>query len=187
VKTGYGAGLRKGSWEPRLLTENKENQAVKEEENEDEEDYKGVQRTEQETDGHDDETVSEAGTERRTSYTGTFDDSMSYVTDSQVSTSTDRRTASYGSTNAEVSASWVSRDNKQHDDDDDEGDRETETNTDRDESSMMQSEAGEEDDSLAPLPAGSELVLYGHNDSGLGTDLASASEKGSAVGTTAAG
>lgn len=183
MKTGYGAGLRKGSWEPRLFIDNKENQAVEEEEEHEDEDRKTQTES---VAGHEDETASEAGTERRTSYTGTYD-SMSYVTGSEVSTCTDRRTASYGSTNARVSASWVSSATERHDDESDAG---TETNTDRDENSMVQStDAGEdEDDSLGQLPpAGSaDLVVFGHNDSGLGTDLVSASEKGSALGTSAA-
>ncbi|KAF3894257.1 TLC domain-containing protein [Trichophyton interdigitale] len=80
VKTSQG--YRRQSCDTRLLGSNKENESVREEE----ESMSEVE--------------SDAGTERRTSYTGTYADSISYITGSTVS---QNRSASYSSTNVDGS------------------------------------------------------------------------------------
>ncbi|WEW55016.1 hypothetical protein PRK78_000443 [Emydomyces testavorans] len=152
--------LRKASWDTRDSIANKENEVVKEED----ESSVGDE--------------SEAGTERRLSYTDTYADSLSYVTGSTVST--DRRT-SYSSTNALVSAeqgSWV----EGSVDDDSHVEEET-VGEDDIERSGIQPESGDErepgDVDAQGEANGTEMVLYGQpSDSGLGSEMPTcASEK----------
>ncbi|KAF5855047.1 hypothetical protein ETB97_010202 [Aspergillus alliaceus] len=127
---------RKSSWGGRSSVVNKENEAFPEEEE------------------HRSEIESDAGTERKSSYTGTYTDSLMYGTDSTV---TNDRRVSGASTSTEI-VGQGSRDD---------GDGPSETH----------------DDLKADDPAGdpevdtesSKLVLYGqHSDSGIGAEVASA-------------
>ncbi|KAK2802751.1 hypothetical protein FQN51_004279 [Onygenales sp. PD_10] len=157
VKSSYP--MRKPSWDSRTSIANKENEVVKEEEDEDEEEEGSGQE-------------SDTGTERRTSYTGTCTDSMSYATGSMLSTD---RQSSYGSsTHGLVAAepgNW---------------DEEGESASDGEES---QEESGDELKSVSPMGDESivsfeshdgaefnpgEMVVYAPpSDSGLGTDIRS--------------
>lgn len=193
VKSNYGLTGRKASWEPRLSIANKENEVVKEEEEEEEAEEEGRGRGEGDASG--DEAPSESGTERRTSYTGTLD-SMSYVTGSAISLSTDRRT-SYGSTNALVSAepaSWMGR----HEDAYSQSETRSEAATEPEDWSIVRAKAADGDgenaglgcasrpktpDAVSSPIADSAMVLGAppHSDSGLGMDVISAGEKKPAV------
>lgn len=167
VKSNYG--FRKSSWEPRSLAANKENEVFPEEEEE-----------EAEETGRMSEAESDTGTERRTSYTGTLDDNMSYVTGSVLST--DRMT-SYSSINAQVAGAEPSQDVQSQADTEDA--REESDN----ERSMLSAEREEgsvndydETGTHLSLDDESEVAFYPHSDSGLGTDLNSTlSEKPSAA------
>ncbi|KAK2823891.1 hypothetical protein FQN49_007515, partial [Arthroderma sp. PD_2] len=148
VKTSQG--YRRQSCDTRLLGSNKENESFLEEEE---------SMSEMESD---------TGTERRTSYTGTYADSVSYVTGSTLST--DRRT-SYCSTNANGSVaaeseSWQEPSEYSRDATDDETRSEV---TDRAEtedhnSSLLESEEGEEEEEEHTLHAldtkGGDMVLF---------------------------
>ncbi|PGH10907.1 hypothetical protein AJ80_07350 [Polytolypa hystricis UAMH7299] len=165
VKSNYP--LRKPSWDSRNSIANKENEAFQEED----EDLSGEE--------------SETGTERRTSYTGTFD-SMSYVTGSTLSMD---RTASYGSsthglvaneggsmledseTESEAEGSGSETQREEHDD-------HSAVSVD---DSRAESETGETelyDDAEEDSNPG-KLVIYGqHSDSGLGTDIPTSASEG---------
>ncbi|KAF3491483.1 uncharacterized protein GIQ15_01000 [Arthroderma uncinatum] len=167
VKTNQG--YRRQSCDTRLLGSNKENEAFQEEE----------------------ESLSEAesdtGTERRTSYTGTYADSVSYVTGSTLST--DRRT-SYCSTNANGSVaaeseSWQEPSEYSHATDEEDDDETQSEVTDKAEtedhnSSLLESEEettgdeeeeeGDEEPTLHALDAkrGDMVLFHQPSDSGVG-------------------
>ncbi|PGH04066.1 hypothetical protein GX51_03736 [Blastomyces parvus] len=150
--------VRKPSWDSRGFTANKENEVVKEEDEE----------------GGDDE--SDTGTERRTSYTGTCTDSMSYVTGSTLST-TDRQSSYNSSTNGLVAAepgiwdeeSESGSEGEQSPDEDGDGLRGLDTKS---IASTEPPESQPRDDESYVGPGG--MVVYAQpSDSGLGTDLSS--------------
>ncbi|KAM5449233.1 hypothetical protein MaudCBS49596_005059 [Microsporum audouinii] len=156
VKTNQS--YRRQSCDTRLFGSNKENESFREEE-------ESLSEAE-----------SDAGTERRTSYTGTYADSVSYVTGSTVSQ--DRRT-SYCSTNANGSVaadteSWQEPSELGHATDDEQSEVTDTAETEDHESSLLESEEGEdgEDDepTLHALDAkGGDMVLYHQpSDSGVG-------------------
>lgn len=185
VKSNYGL-LRKTSWEPASFLANKENAVVKEEE-EDEE----AARENGSVDG-DVAPSSDAGTERRTSYTGTFD-SMSYVTGSEMSArsvSSDRR-ISYGSTGGFVSTAPPSMagettDAGEETDDDLRSEvMSTLDDHDLDDKSDEEHESDHtetQEDTIFDSSGDGDMVLYGpHSDSGLGSELTTPSAKGTST------
>ncbi|PWY76488.1 hypothetical protein BO94DRAFT_206258 [Aspergillus sclerotioniger CBS 115572] len=125
------ASQRKASWGGRSSIANKENEVFAEEDGEE----------------------SDASTERRTSYTGTYADSMIYGTNSMVSA--DRRVSAASSTGLRSVA------------DEREG---------SDEEDAQTTKADEADEDELDLDEeGSKMVLYGqHSDSGLGPEVTSA-------------
>lgn len=150
VKSSYPA--RKHSWGSRSSLANKENEVF----NEEDEDHSG-----------DD---SDAGTERRSSYTGTFTDSMSYVTGSRLSTD---QQSSYAGNDSILEES-------EHESDEyaeGSGDESQEDTTVALIGSRENAEPGHDElEPLEPPPklTAGELVMYGHHsDSGLGTDVRS--------------
>ncbi|KAK2750937.1 hypothetical protein FQN57_000011 [Myotisia sp. PD_48] len=149
--------MRRQSWDTRQSSSNKENEAFAEEEE------------------HLSEAESDTGTERRTSYTGTYADSVSYGTGSTLST--DRRT-SYGSTNGVLSAesgSYIepSEDgNYSHDDTSSVSDA-TERSID-DNATEVIGHSEIHEDSEQEDPTDDEVVLYQHTDSGFGSELQNA-------------
>lgn len=151
--------FRKASWDTRDLIANKENEVVREEDESSVGD------------------VSDAGTERRTSYTGTYEDSLSDVTGGAITM--DRKT-SYGSTSALVSAELDESINE------DNSESEEGTVAGEDVEPSMISEIGDDlsDTDEESYANGDEGAQYSQYDSGLGTDLpTSASEKGFDLGT----
>ncbi|EGE83440.2 hypothetical protein BDDG_06384 [Blastomyces dermatitidis ATCC 18188] len=156
VKSSYP--IRKPSWDSRGFTANKENEVVKEEDEE----------------CGDDE--SDTGTERRTSYTGTCTDSMSYATGSTLST-TDRQSSYSSSTNGLVAAepgTWVEESESGSEDDQslgEDGDGLRGLGT-KSVASTEPLESQPRDDESSVDPGG--MVVYAQaSDSGLGTDLPS--------------
>ncbi|RHZ61949.1 uncharacterized protein CDV56_108321 [Aspergillus thermomutatus] len=157
VKSNYS--LRKASWGGRSSVANKENESFPEED----ENQSGEE--------------SDTGTERRTSYTGTYTDSLMYGTESVVSA--DRRVSAASSTNmstagprsiAEDPEDGEQEEEEQGTADQDEDDAQT---TKGNESADDQQE-GEMDEDGADLES-RKMVLYGqHSDSGLGAEIASA-------------
>ncbi|OAX81888.1 hypothetical protein ACJ72_03772 [Emergomyces africanus] len=154
VKSNYP--MRKPSWDTRSFIANKENEVVKEED----EEISGDE--------------SDAGTERRTSYTGTCTDSMSYVTGSTLST-TDGQSSYCSSTNGLVSAepgSW---------DEEGESGSEGEQSPDEDGDGLrgLDTKSIASTDLLEPCVNPGGMVVYApQSDSGLGMDMPSvASEK----------
>ncbi|KKZ62564.1 hypothetical protein EMCG_02971 [[Emmonsia] crescens] len=157
VKSSYP--IRKPSWDTRSSIANKENEVVKEED--------------EEVSGDE----SDAGTERRTSYTGTYTDSMSYATGSTLST-TDRQSSYCSSTNGVVAAepgTW---------DEESESGSETEQSPDEDGDGLrgLDTRSIASTELLEPQPRDDEsyvnpggMVVYApQSDSGLGTDMPSA-------------
>jgi hypothetical protein len=156
VKSNYS--LRKTSWETRSSVANKENEIFKEED----EIASGDE--------------SETGTERRTSYSGAYTDSMCYGPGSALSVSTNQTASHCSSTDALLAAEqgyWVeeSEDEESHHD----GEEDVEIKSHDGRTFHGPGVVGE-----MPLATAGELVVFGHHsDSGLGTDLPStASEKG---------
>ncbi|KAG2418374.1 hypothetical protein HFD88_001475 [Aspergillus terreus] len=151
VKSNFSA--RKASWGGRSSVANKENEAFPEE------------------DEHQSGDESDAGTERRTSYTGTYADSMVYGTGSVVST--DRRVSGVSgvsSTTAprSVSGTQDGREEEEHED----GASESESSEFDD---AETTKAAEPEDQLQLDEDQSKMVLYGqHSDSGLGAEVMSA-------------
>lgn len=157
VKSNYS--LRKASWGGRSSVANKENESFPEED----ENQSGEE--------------SDAGTERRTSYTGTYTDSMMYGTESVVST--DRRVSAASSTNMSAAAprSIVEdpKDGEQQEEEQGTADQEEDDGqtTKGNESADDQLE-GEPDEDEEDLES-TKMILYGqHSDSGLGAEIASA-------------
>ncbi|KAL4896575.1 hypothetical protein BDV59DRAFT_191151 [Aspergillus ambiguus] len=149
VKSNFSA--RKASWGGRSSVANKENEAFPEEE----ENASGDE--------------SDAGTERRTSYTGTYTDSMVYGTGSVVST--DRRVSGMSSTTASRSVAGTQDDHGAEEREDGESD------TDSSEFDDAQTTKADEPegDQLQLNEEQSKMVLYGqHSDSGLGAEIMSA-------------
>ncbi|KAF9885498.1 hypothetical protein FE257_012825 [Aspergillus nanangensis] len=161
VKSNFST--RKASWGGRSSLANKENEAFPEED----ENASGDE--------------SDTGTERRTSYTGTYADSMVYGTGSVVST--DRRVSTASSTTGTRSVA-DSRDEREeeHDDQESKGQAEEDeysSDSDFDDAQTTKGDDAEEDHFQAEHPQldaeKSKLVLYGqHSDSGLGAEVMSA-------------
>ncbi|KAK9643326.1 hypothetical protein V6Z96_008638 [Aspergillus fumigatus] len=157
VKSNYS--MRKASWGGRSSVANKENESFPEED----ENQSGDE--------------SDAGTERRTSYTGTYTDSMTYGTESVVSA--DRRVSAASSTNMPTAAPHSipedSEDDEQQEEehgtaDEDEDDAQT-TKGNESADDQQEGETGADGDDLVST----KMVLYGqHSDSGLGAEIASA-------------
>lgn len=146
VKSNYST--RKSSWGGRSSVANKENEAFPEEE----EDQSGDE--------------SDAGTERRTSYTGTYADSMTYGTGSVVSTN--RQASMASNSNLESVA----------DEAEEEEDQRTERAVDEDDEPEQKNAAkGPESDERQQGPLdeeASKMVVYGQPaDSGLGSEITS--------------
>ncbi|KAL1953858.1 hypothetical protein VTO42DRAFT_2082 [Malbranchea cinnamomea] len=178
VKSNYGP-LRKASWEPPFLAANKENEVVKEEDEEDVKD-RGID------DGRD----------------AVAPDDMSYVAESELSAPTDRR-MSYSSTSALVSAapsSWMEEYENREAAEDTQSEMKSELLSVRDEDSLVQGEQALEDDdeeeedseeseateTQGAVDDGTFVNDHHdiHSDSGLGSELLTASEKGSTVAST---
>ncbi|KAF7122835.1 hypothetical protein CNMCM5793_000945 [Aspergillus hiratsukae] len=155
VKSNYS--LRKASWGGRSSVANKENESFPEEE----ENQSGEE--------------SDAGTERRTSYTGTYTDSMIYGTESVVSA--DRRVSAASSTNMSTAApSSIAEDPE-----DGEQQEEEQATVDQDEDDAQTTKGNESADDQQDGEADEDdlesrkMVLYGQpSDSGLGAEIASA-------------
>ncbi|EFQ98236.1 hypothetical protein MGYG_01271 [Nannizzia gypsea CBS 118893] len=157
VKTNQG--YRRQSCDTRLFSSNKENESFREEE-------------ESMSEGE-----SDAGTERRTSYTGTYADSVSYITGSTVS---QNRSASYCSTNVDGSVaagseSWQEPSELSHGTNDDQSEVADRADTEEHSSSELESEGSEdeEEDDEPTLHAveakEGDMVLYHQpSDSGVG-------------------
>ncbi|THC95379.1 hypothetical protein EYZ11_005147 [Aspergillus tanneri] len=140
VKSNFSQ--RKASWGGRSSAANKENEAFPEEE----ENQSGEE--------------SDTGTERRTSYTGTYTDSMVYGTGSVVST--DRRVSTASSTTG-IGAAIENYESGDHP-----SDGKDDTQTTKGDDPANDSDMGELD------AEASKMVLYGqHSDSGLGPELTS--------------
>ncbi|KAK2765582.1 hypothetical protein FQN54_008436 [Arachnomyces sp. PD_36] len=147
VKSSYPA--RKHSWGSRASLANKENEVF----NEEEEGPSGDE--------------SDTGTERRTSYTGTFTDSMSYVTGSRLSTD---QQSSYVGDDSIMEES----ENESEYAEESGGESEQDTALGELESHEDAEPEEEHDDLEPPKPSAGELVMYApHSDSGLGTDMRS--------------
>lgn len=147
VKSSYPA--RKHSWGSRTSLANKENEIFDEE------------------DEHHSEDESDGGTERRTSYTGTNTDSMSYVTGSRLST--DQQSSFAGNES-------IMEESEHESEDAEESDEESPAGTDVALVGSRGNAELEDDEPLEPPPKlmSNELVMYGqHSDSGLGTDVRS--------------
>ncbi|PLB46905.1 hypothetical protein P170DRAFT_438604 [Aspergillus steynii IBT 23096] len=151
VKSNFSQ--RKASWGGRSSVANKENEAFPEEEE------------------HQSGEESDTGTERRTSYTGTYTDSMVYGTGSVVST--DRRVSTASSTPGGAGAEQQ----------DTPGDREQDENDgpgaeaqDDDDAETTKGDDPSNDRDAGDLDAeAAKMVLYGqHSDSGLGPEITSA-------------
>ncbi|GIJ84286.1 hypothetical protein Asppvi_003126 [Aspergillus pseudoviridinutans] len=158
VKSNYS--LRKASWGGRSSVANKENEIFPEED----ENQSGEE--------------SDAGTERRTSYTGTYTDSMMYGTESVVSA--DRRVSAASTTNMSAAGPRpISEDpeNGEQQEEEEQGTADQEEDDDQttkgNELADDQQE-GEPDEDEEDLES-RKMVLYGqHSDSGLGAEIASA-------------
>ncbi|KAI9036864.1 uncharacterized protein KD926_001252 [Aspergillus affinis] len=153
VKSNFSQ--RKASWGGRSSVANKENEVFPEEE----ENQSGDE--------------SDTGTERRTSYTGTYTDSMVYGTGSVVST--DRRVSTASSTPGGAGAER----HKEKDENEEPGAEEEEEEEEEEEDDDAQTTKGDEpshDRDVEDLDAeASKMVLYGqHSDSGLGPEITSA-------------
>ncbi|EAW08114.1 uncharacterized protein ACLA_028390 [Aspergillus clavatus NRRL 1] len=147
------SSLRKASWGGRSSMANKENETFPEED----ENQSGDE--------------SDTGTERRTSYTGTYADSMVYGTGSVVSAD-DRRVSAASSTNLSTAGSRSPADDheaigEQHDDDLSESSDDAQT------TKGNESEDDQLTENAVDLES-TKMVLYGqHSDSGIGTEIAS--------------
>ncbi|RJE24576.1 hypothetical protein PHISCL_03107 [Aspergillus sclerotialis] len=159
VKTNFSQ--RKASWGGRSSVANKENEAFPEEE---------------ELPSGDE---SDAATERRTSYTGSYADSMVYGTASAVSA--DRKTSLGSFTNSQFtdSHSAVEESVVHHDQEEDDGQSRDEEYASASEDDAQTTKADDEptehqEESAADDANNKELVIYGqHSDSGLGTEITS--------------
>ncbi|EEH04845.1 conserved hypothetical protein [Histoplasma capsulatum G186AR] len=160
VKSSYP--VVKPLWDSRSPTSNKENELVKEED--------------EEVSGDE----SDAATERRTSYTGTCTDSMSYAT---TMSTTDRQSSYSSSTNGLVSAepgTWVEEyesgsEGEQSPDEDGDGLRDLDTKS-FTSAELLEPQPHDDESGVDP---GGMVVYMPQSDSGLGTELpGSASEKG---------
>ncbi|KAL4811499.1 hypothetical protein BDV18DRAFT_129490 [Aspergillus unguis] len=133
------SSYRKSSWGGRSSVANKENEAFPEED----ENHSGDE--------------SDTGTERRTSYTGTYADSMTYGTGSVVSTN---RQASMASTNLESVA--------------DEAEEDQRTERDENEAAPEGEDEAQQAEQEALDEEASKMVIYGQPaDSGLGSEITS--------------
>ncbi|GFG24532.1 uncharacterized TLC domain-containing protein C17A2.02c [Aspergillus udagawae] len=157
VKSNYS--MRKASWGGRSSVANKENEIFPEED----ENQSGEE--------------SDTGTERRTSYTGTYTDSMMYGTESVVSA--DRRVSAASTTNMSAAAPRSVSEDPENGEQQEEGqgtadqDEDVDQTTKSNESADDQQE-GEPDGDGEDLES-RKMVLYGHHsDSGLGAEIASA-------------
>ena len=159
VKSNFSQ--RKASWGGRSSVANKENEAFPEEE---------------ELPSGDE---SDAATERRTSYTGSYADSMVYGTASAVSA--DRKTSLGSFTNSQVtdSHSAVEESVIHHDEEEDDGQSRDEEYASASEDDAQTTKADDEptddqEESVGQDADDKKLVIYGqHSDSGLGTEITS--------------
>lgn len=159
VKSNFSQ--RKASWGGRSSVANKENEAFPEEE----ELHSGDE--------------SDAATERRTSYTGSYADSMVYGTASAVSA--DRKTSLGSFTNSQVtdSHSAVEESVIHHDEEEDDGQSRDEEYASASEDDAQTTKADDEptddqEESVGQDADDKKLVIYGqHSDSGLGTEITS--------------
>ncbi|EEH39749.2 hypothetical protein PAAG_01938 [Paracoccidioides lutzii Pb01] len=161
VKSNYP--IRKPSWDIPSSNANKENEVVKEEDEEGEE-----------ISGDENDT----GTERRTSYAGTYTDSMSYGTGSTISAN--RQSSYCSSTNALVAAepgTWT-EESESGSEGEQSQDEEVDGLRGIDSKSNASAELTEARDDESYVNPGEMILFAPHSDSGLGTDIRSAeSEK----------
>ncbi|GFF56819.1 uncharacterized TLC domain-containing protein C17A2.02c [Aspergillus udagawae] len=157
VKSNYS--MRKASWGGRSSVANKENEIFPEED----ENQSGEE--------------SDTGTERRTSYTGTYTDSMMYGTESVVSA--DRRVSAASTTNMSAAAPRSVSEDPENGEQQEEGQGTADQDEDDDQTTKSNESAddqqeGEPDGDREDLES-RKMVLYGHHsDSGLGAEIASA-------------